>query len=334
MANYARIELHLHLDGSLSVRWAYEKALQRKIIEKSCSFRDFYNMVFRDNTQPHSVSINKFDLMCDLLQTPEDLSEAAYDLSRRLYSLGIWYAEIRFASQQHMKKGLKQKEALLAVISGTKKAMKEVPITVQVIDCMMHKGSSALFNEAQNVETIEAVRDLRKDGACGIDLAGYENNCDFSEYASLFQYAKSLGIPCTVHAGEMGIGSHVIDALNWGVDRIGHGVNCIQKTEYLERVVSSRIPLELCVTSNVKRDMNYGNHAVLSLMEAGAVVTLNSDNMMFARTCCANEHFQMKMLGVTDQTLKQCAMNAVQAAFCDEDTKNRLKEKIEKEEQA
>ena len=332
MPNYARIELHLHLDGSLNLKWAYEKSLVRNVIPEAMSFREYYNLVYRDNTKPHSTSINKFDLMCDILQEKEDLYAAAYDLVRRLQESGIWYAEIRFASQQHTKHGLSQKEALQAVIEGTQTAMEDFPgIRIGVIDCMMHKGGSAAVNHRENLAAIEAVGAFLGKGAVGLDLAGYENNTDYKSYGDLFAKAKEKGIPCTAHAGEMGIGEHILDALSFGVKRIGHGVNCLQKQEYLDALIQTKIPLEVCVTSNVKRTMNYGEHAVLDLLSAGVNVTLNSDNMLFARTNAANEHFQLKMLGVSDETLRQCTVNAAHAAFCDNDTKNWLLEKIEQE---
>ncbi len=331
MLNSARIELHLHLDGSFNLKWAYERSLLRGVIKEDTSFVDYYNMLFENNAKPHNVSITKFDLTCSILQTAEDLSDAVYDLTRRLHDLGIWYAEIRFASQQHMKQGLSQLEALQAVIDGADRAMKDFPgIRIGIINCMMHKGENASFNWEENLETIHVTKQMLGKGAVGIDLAGYENNGDFRAYAPLFAEARSLGIPYTMHAGEMGIGEHVMDALDMGAWRIGHGVNCLQQEEYLNRVVESQIPLEVCVTSNVKRTMNYAEHAVLTLLDKGANVTLNSDNMMFARTNLINEHAQLKMLGVTNETLLQCTRNAITAAFCDEDTRQWLNDRLER----
>lgn len=328
--NLARTELHLHLDGSFNIRWAYEKSLQRQVIPKETSFRDYYNMLFENNTKPHAQSINKFALTCSILQDAEDLAEAAWDLVRRLHADGIWYAEIRFASQQHMDKGLSQKEALAAVIEGAERGMKDFPgITVGIINCMMHKGDDAYANWQENLDAIEATKAYLGKGAVGIDLAGYENNGDFRLYAPLIEKARSLGIPCTVHAGEMGIGEHVMDAIDMGASRLGHGVNCVENEIWLNRVLKTQIPLEVCVTSNVKRTMNYAEHAILTLLEKGANVTLNSDNMMFARTCARNEHDQLRMLGVSDAVLEQCTRNAFNAAFCDEDTKQMLHQRLD-----
>ena len=152
MKNYAKVELHLHLDGSVNLMWLYKKCLQRKVIDSNMSFEDFYDLMFSRNAHHSAESIKKFDIICDALQLKEDLIEATYELVKYLDDLGLIYAEIRFASQQHCKAGLSQLEALQAVVDGANMAMKECDIKVGIIDCMMHKGDSASFNMKENLE--------------------------------------------------------------------------------------------------------------------------------------------------------------------------------------
>lgn len=85
----ARIDLHLHLDGSLNLRWAYEKALQRGAIAPGCSFEEFYGIVYANNTKDRALSILKFELMCDVLQYREDLIDATAQLVRTLREKGL-----------------------------------------------------------------------------------------------------------------------------------------------------------------------------------------------------------------------------------------------------
>ena len=327
--NYAKVELHLHLDGSLNLMWVFNKAKHRNVIDQNMSFEDFYNVMFSRNVGHSAETIKKFDLVCDVLQLKEDIVEATYNLVKHLDDLGLIYAEIRFASQQHCKGGLSQLEALQAVIEGANKAMNECNIKVGIINCLMHKGDSANFNLKENLETIEVTKKMLGKGAVGLDLAGFENNCDLNEYSSLFEKAREYNIPYTIHAAEMGNGENILKALAMKPNRIGHGINCIQDEKYLKAVVDSQIPLEICVTSNIKSDMNYGRHPIRKLIDAGAKITINSDNMIFARTDISNEHFQLKMLGVSDEQLKQFTINAIDAAFIDEETKSELLKRVD-----
>ena len=329
MRQTARTDLHLHLDGSLNLAWAYRKAIERGVIPGDMTFEEFYDKAYALNTQKREESIKKFQLMCDVLQTREDLHEATYNLVELLHDRGIYYAEIRFASQQHTNKGLTQAEALEAVISGAQDAVKALgDIRIGIINCLMHKGESAMANFEENMETVRVTKQYLGKGAVGIDLAGFENNCDYMEYAPVIAKAKEEGIPVTMHAGEMGIGRHVVEAIDMGADRLGHGVECTQDPEYLKRVLDLNIPLEVCVSSNVKKTLNYAAHQVRFLIEKGANVTINTDNMVFARTDTLHEHFMLRMIGVTEEQLIHCTFNAARAAFCDEDTRAWLIDKL------
>ena len=147
-------------------------------------------------------------------------------------------------------------------------------------------------------------------------------------YEPCIRKAKEYGIPVTMHAGEMGDGSHVKMAIEMGANRIGHGINCIDNPEWLKMVVDTQIPLEVCVSSNIGHGRDYASHPVRKLIEAGVKVTLNSDNMMFSKTDIINEHHQLSSIGVSDETLMQCTINAIEASFADEETKKMLLKKL------
>jgi len=324
----ALTELHLHLDGSLNIHWAYQKVIEKGILEPSATFEDFYHILFKNNGHHSETSIRKFDILCDILQDYDSLFEATYNLVKTLDELGLIYAEIRFAPQHHTKKGLSQLETCQAVIDGANKAMQECLIKVGIINCLMHKGDSAQFNDQENRETVEATRQLLNKGIVGIDLAGFENNCDFSQYKYLFDLAHQYNIPATCHAGEMGVAEHMYDAFDFKVDRIGHGVNCVNNPDILKKVIDSQIPLEVCVTSNVKHNMDYSAHPIRQLLEKGAKVTINTDNMIFSLSDTIHEHNMLKQLGVSEETLLQCTYNAIDVAFCNEQTKQYLRNRV------
>lgn len=150
---------------------------------------------------------------------------------------------------------------------------------------------------------------------CSVWIWQARNTGDFLLYAPLFEKAHSYGIPYTIHAGEMGEGAHVMDALAMKANRIGHGINCIQNPEWLHAVVESQIPLELCPTSNTRYELGYAALPVRQLLDAGARITLNTDNMSFGRTSLAHEYDMMRSVGISQKELWQCAWNAADAGL-------------------
>lgn len=328
---YAKIDLHLHLDGSLNMPWAWETAKKRGVVAPDCTFEEYYRIMHRTEFKNREERMTRFEFPIAIMQTREDLAASIYHLISTLAEKEVYYAEIRFAPQQHMKEGLTQKEVVEAVLSGMEQAKKEFPeIEVGLINCMMHKGENALVNWEENVETIHVTKEFLGKGVVGLDLAGYENNGDFNLYAPLFEIAKELEIPYTIHAGEMGDGSHVPMAIAMGAWRIGHGFNCVQKPEWLQEVADKQIPLEICLSGNTISSMNgfYGDHPVRQLLAAGVKVTLNTDNMTFVKTDLDNEYAQLRALGVSMEQLEQCAKNSIDAAFCSEEVKAKLRKKM------
>lgn len=325
------IELHLHLDGSLNNKWCYEVAKQEGVISKEETFEEFYRILSNTDFDNREEAFIRFDITCDCMQTKKNLHDSIYYLIKDLNEYGLIYAEIRFAPQQHCKKGLTQKEVVEAVLSGLQDAKKDFPnVLCKLINCLMHKGDSALFNDKENRETIEVTKELLGEDLVALDLAGIENNCDFKEYGYLFDIVRQYNIPYTIHAAEMGIGEHIIDALEMKPNRIGHGVNCVQNDEWLKKVVETQIPLEVCVSSNTRgRITSYAKHPVRQLIDAGAYITLNSDNMSLSETDVESEHRRLKRLGVTEEQLMKITYNSIDCAFCSDEEKKMLRAKLD-----
>ncbi|MBQ3994758.1 MAG: hypothetical protein II638_07865, partial [Erysipelotrichaceae bacterium] len=144
-----------------------------------------------------------------------------------------------------------------------------------------------------------------------------------------FEKAREKGIPFTLHAGEMGDGSHILDALAMKPNRIGHGIDCIQDESYIKALRDSHIPVEVCVSSNVKVDRNYAAHPIRRMIEEGLKITVNTDNMIFARTNVPNEHEQLKMIGISNERLMKSTYDSLDSAFCDDATKRGIEERLD-----
>lgn len=330
MKNYALVELHCHLDGSLYLPWAYETAKKEQVIDPNWTFEDYYNEFYKiDYVKTGEEAIRCFDFPLLVLQNEENITYAVYNHAKRLAEQGLLYAEIRFATQLHTRRGLTQDQVLAAACKGVEMANKDFPtLTVQLINCLMHAGTSAKDNESENMEAVEVTKKYLGKGVVALDLAGYENTGDFLLYKPLFDLANKYGIPYTIHAGEMGEGKHILDAIEMGAYRIGHGINAIQDESYMKAIVDKQIPLEVCVSSNCGKERNYAAHPIRTLIKAGAKVTINTDNMSYSKTTLLNEHRQLQAIGLTEEDLYKCTLNAIDGAFCSKELKENLKEKV------
>ncbi|MBQ6559980.1 MAG: adenosine deaminase [Erysipelotrichaceae bacterium] len=322
------IDLHLHIDGSLNIRWMYERALLRGIITQDTSFSDYYDSLFPSRESGAAI-FNKFDVPLAVMQCEEDIHDACYGLVKEIAEEGLLYAELRFGPQLHTRNGLTQEEALAAALQGTHDAMCDYPsIKVNILNAFMHAGNSAKVNEKENLETLQLTEKYLGKGVAGLDLAGYENNCDFYEYAPLFQMAKEKNIPYTIHAGEMGNGENVLKAIDMGAKRLGHGIFAIQTPSYIQAIIDHDVTLEVCVTSNRSFGFNYATHPIRKLISQGVKVTINTDDGMFDLNDLAYEYFVLKKIGMTDEQFRQCNLNAVEAAFLNETEKEELRRKV------
>ena len=173
--SFPKIDLHVHLDGSLPLKLAYALAQDRQLITPDCTLEQFREriVVGRDNGSLNEF-LARFELPIAILQDEEALVLCTRELIKTLALQGLAYVELRFAPQFHTQKGLTQHQAVKAVIKGMRIAMCEHPqIKAGLILCMMTLGEPSLNHEA-NLETIRTARDFKGKGVVAVDLAGAE----------------------------------------------------------------------------------------------------------------------------------------------------------------
>lgn len=318
---YAMIDLHLHLDGSLSVDLVKElAALQhidipedeeelRKMLQVSEGCRDL------------NEYLEKFAFPCSLMQTETGLTAAVQGLEAELAAQGLLYAEIRFAPQLHTLQGLTQAQVVAAAVKGMGKSSLRSNL---ILCCMRGKD-----NYEANIETIHVAKEFLGKGICAIDLAGAEAVFPTEDFKELFALAKELGVPYTIHAGEADGPTSVYHALEFGAKRIGHGVRSLEDAALVQKLATEGITLELCPTSNLNTNIfcSYGEYPLWELMAAGVPVTVNTDNMTVSATTVAAE---LQHLKLTETEIRRCAEYAAEAVFADAETKKWLKTEIEK----
>ena len=327
-----KVELHLHLDGTLDLETSFRLAKERGIIDETWTMEQFQSKMTVPSDNPSLEECLKcFDFPIAIMQDAEALSECTYSTIRNLNELGLIYAEIRFAPQVHTQKGLTQDEVIEAVLEGKNRASKDFPdIKTNIICCCMTYGN-AKINEEANMETVRATKHFLGKGVVAIDLAGAEGLCPMLDFKPVFDLAKELGVPYTIHAGEAGPASFVKDAMDRGAYRIGHGGHCTQDPEVMKEVIEKQMTLELCPTSNLQCHCqpSYEEHAIIELYRAGAKVTVNSDNMTLSGVTTHSEIEKLiTRMGFTEADIRKLTENAIDAAFISEEEKAELRTKL------
>ncbi|MBQ5336098.1 MAG: adenosine deaminase, partial [Oscillospiraceae bacterium] len=310
-------DLHLHLDGSVSVASARRlAAIENVSLPDDDSVLKSMLMVPEDCSDLNEY-LERFSLPVSLMQHRESLKAAAEDLCLTLAEKGLMYAEIRFAPQKHCEKGLTQEEVVKAVLDGIAAS----GFRAGLILCCMRDGSD---NHAENLETVRLSYEFKNKGVCACDLAGAEALFPNENYIYVFKEAKRLGVKLTVHSGEaLGAGSVRI-ALENGADRIGHGVRSSEDENVVRLLKEKDIPLEICPTSNINTCVvqNVSELPVRKFMEQGIRVTINTDNMSVSSTDLKNELKKTaKAFGFGVTELKKLIVNAVTASFASDTLK-------------
>ena len=321
------IDLHLHLDGSLSVKSVKElAALQNiEIPEKEEELLKLLRV--NDDCKDLTEYLEKFAFPGKLLQTKEGLARSVYNLQEELKEQGLIHAEIRFAPQLHTLEGLSQREVIEAAIDGLDRS----DFSAELILCCM-RGND---NHEANLETVKLAKDYLGKGVCAVDIAGAEALFPTENFGDLFALARELEIPYTIHAGEADGPKSVRKALEYSTKRLGHGVRSLEDPALIEKIVAEGITLELCPTSNLHTCMFpcIEEYPLRKLMKAGVRITINTDNMTVSNVTLGSEFRKLiAAFDLTDDEIKNIARNSVRASFASEETKKILLEKIEKAE--
>lgn len=301
------IDLHLHLDGSVAPQDII-KAAEESGIECGCKNIDEIRkkMVYCPNERSLVNYLSCFDIPCSIMQTPEIMRYMVLKLSERLYSLGIKYAEVRFAPQLHINRGFCMDEMVEACIEALEYSSL-LGVDIKFILCMMRGEDKHKLNEL----TIDCAEKYLGKGVCAIDLAGDEAGYPTKNFEDLFKYASKHNIPFTIHAGEAGSTGDVWDAVRYGAKRIGHGIRLMDDIELIKYIKSHNIGIECCPTSNVQTGAveDIYSHPLVKMLENGLLVNINSDNMTVSDTNIVKEYKIIEKIEGFNSDYKKVLLN-------------------------
>ncbi len=322
------IDLHLHLDGSLSPKTVVDIARHDGIELKTYNKTELLKQLsVQKDCKSLTDYLKCFDLPLRVLQTKYGIEQAVYDLISNLSSEGLLYAEIRFAPQLHTNKNLTQKDAVESAINGLNRANADFGFMSQLILCLMRFEN----NIEQNLETVKIAGEFLNKGVCAVDLAGDESRYPTKNYSDVFKTAIKNNIPFTIHAGEAAGFESVADALKMGAVRIGHGINSINSDEVLNTLKTNRVVVETCFTSNLqtKAIANDTDFPLNKFLDYGILATINTDNTTVSATSLKQEYCKVKNLySLKSEQLLDIALNAVDGAFINDEQKHKLKNNV------
>ena len=315
--SFPKIDLHLHLDGSMLPESAWEMAAERGIALPADTLEDFRHfIVVTADCRSVNEYLKRFEMPLQILQDRASLERTAYELVCLLAGQGLRYAEIRFAPQLHLRKELTQRDAVEAVLTGVKRGMAERP-SIGVLLCAMCIGEFWLNMDA-NLQTVREAARALSEGVVGIDLAGAEGLTPLSGFAPVFDLARELGVPFTCHAGDSQGPETVLAALKFGTKRIGHGHHIFEDRALCARAIRDGVTLEVCPTSNIQCSTrpSYEAHPLKRLIDMGVSCTINTDNMILSDIDLDKEYDRcIGSMGLTIQDVIRCNINSVRASF-------------------
>lgn len=310
LRNLPKVELHLHIEGSLEPELMFALAQRNGIELPYATVQEAKNAYHFDDLQGF---LNLYFQGMSVLCQKEDFYDLAIDYFKRAREEGVVHIDMHFDPQAHLQRGV----PLEVVMSGLLKAKQEAEATLDLsIGMIMAFLRDRPAEEALHVLE-QAAPYWKMLDAIGLDSA--EQNNPPVKFVEVFKRAKQLGLVCVAHAGEEGPAEYIKEALDeLGVQRIDHGVRCLESDAVVERLRREQIVLTVCPLSNVSLKVveDLRDHPLPQLLREGLKVTISSDDpAYFGGGMLANHAACAEAFSWDESVFRQLTQNAIEEAF-------------------
>ncbi|MFD6285679.1 adenosine deaminase [Streptomyces sp. NPDC060205] len=327
IAGLPKAELHVHHVGSASPRIVSELAARHrdsKVPSDPEALVDYFT--FTDFAHFIDVYLS----VVDLIRTPEDVRLLTYEVARDMARQQIRYAELTITPFSSTRRGIDE-GAFMDAIEDARIAA-EADFGTILRWCFDIPGEAGLESAEETVR-LATTDKLRPEGLVSFGLGGPEIGVPRPQFKPYFDRAIAAGLHSVPHAGETTGPGTVWDALtDLRAERIGHGTSSAQDPKLLAHLAEHRIPLEVCPTSNIatRAVRTLDEHPMKKFVEAGVVVTVNSDDPPMFGTDLNNEYaVAARLLDLDERGLAELAKNAVAVSFLDAPGKAALAAEID-----
>lgn len=318
-----KVELHLHIEGSLEPDLMFELA-RRNNIEIPFSSPEEVKAAYQFEDLQSFLDI--YYQGANVLINEQDFFDLTWAYLLRCKQDNVIHTEIFFDPQTHTARGI----AFETVINGIDKAMQkgrdELGISSQIIMCFLrHLDQESAF------ETLKQALPF-KDKIIGIGLDSSEQGHPPEKFKQVFEAAIGHGFLTVAHAGEEGPATNIHNAMKLlGVSRVDHGVRCVDDPELVKQLIEDRTPLTVCPLSNTKLKVfqQMSDHNIVDLLRKRLCVTINSDDpAYFGGYMTDNFMAVAEALPVSLEELQAFSLNAIEASFISDEEKKRLVERV------
>ena len=313
LSSLPKAELHLHLEGSvepatlLELRRRHGENANAAEIAQLYQYADFtgFLMAFKTVTED--------------LRTGDDYELITYRLMEMLKAENVLHAEVYIS----VGVCLWRKQDFAAIFEGLERGRQrgERDFGVSLLwifDAVRQFGAEA----AQKVFDLAVLYHDRN--VVGIGIGGDELKGPPELFREVYAYAADHGLRLTAHAGENGTPESVWGALNLHAERIGHGLTAAQDPELVEELAERQIPVEICLTSNLRTGCcrTLAEHPMRNYFDHGVMLTLNTDDpAMFSTSLTGEYALAQETFGFSDEHLRELARNSFEASFLPADKK-------------
>ncbi len=313
-----KAELHLHIEGTLEPELAFELAARNGV---TLPFDDVDDLRRRYDFDDLQSFLDLYYSCMTVLRTERDFTDLALAYFARAHADGVAHVEMFCDPQVHARGGVAVETVLDGLLAAFDIAGERWGITGGLIVCIVRD---------QPVASAEALLDALAPHAhriIGIGLDSAEVGYPPALFEKVFARAGELGLRRVAHAGEEGPAEYIWQALRLlNVERIDHGIRAVDDLELLSHLADHRIPLTLCPLSNVRLQAVSGldAHPLRTLIDAGVVVTINSDDPAYFGGYVGDNYAAVAGLGLSRSELAGLAENSIAASFASVERKDEL----------
>ncbi|PKN88177.1 MAG: adenosine deaminase [Chloroflexi bacterium HGW-Chloroflexi-8] len=321
-----KIDLHRHLEGSIRINTLYQ--LAKEIGLDITSKSDLSSKVQIHPSQPYNLEnfLSKFAFLRKFYQSKEIIQRISQECIQDAIQDNLKYLELRFSpSALTSSNHFKFEDVISWIIEVISEEVSNSDLIVRtIVSINRHEPvgkAELIFREASQ---------FKSQGLMGFDLSGDEANFQADPFVNLFQKAKKENFYITIHAGEWGPASNVLQAIEqFGADRIGHGIRVMEDMHVLEIARKLEIPFEVCITSNIQSGIAdiVSKHPIKKMISSELKVTVNTDDPAISNIRLTDEFAYLNnKLGISIPQIFLISKNAIEASFLSSLEKQRLYE--------